>query len=316
MVGAGEETRPTRAVEPRRAPHHQLHMPRLIKVLSLFLCHRCALFHGCCDGPQVDVTLKAIQKKTSRGTKGACGARCRSSRAPIIPISYVPFLSRHFPPLPCLFLLFLSTRARVLIALFIVCRLSYSLFLVGTPQQRALFKPCSAQIPHVASPQSRRLPTRGLRASQRQQNTISPVCVRTLTPVRTGATPSARHGSCRGSGIIRARIATRTSRWSVPTMTMTTEEAGRHRGVRRQKQTTTDRNNSCRRRRRTIDYRGAGWRDSWRGQQGQRRPRLRHCRFPRPQCHFRMRSRRPRLLLLQRQRPTRCRMRVDSRRRR
>jgi hypothetical protein len=143
----------------------------------------------------------------------------------------------------------------------------------GTPQQRASFEPCSTQILHVASPQSRRLPTRGLRASQRQQNTTSLVCVRTLTPVRAGATPSARHGSCRGSGIIKARITTRTSRWSVPTMKTTMEEAGRRRGARRRKQTTTDRNNSCRRRRRrrrTIVYRGGGWRDSWRrGQQGQ-----------------------------------------------
>ena len=76
--------------------------------------------------PQADVTLKAIQKKMSRGTKGACGARCRSSRAPIIPISYVPFLSRCSSPLPCLFVLFLLTRARVLVP--IVCRLSCSLF--------------------------------------------------------------------------------------------------------------------------------------------------------------------------------------------
>jgi hypothetical protein len=37
-VGAGEETRPTRTVEPHRAPHHQLHTPHLIEVLSLFLC--------------------------------------------------------------------------------------------------------------------------------------------------------------------------------------------------------------------------------------------------------------------------------------
>ena len=38
-VEAGEETRPTRAVEPRRVSHYQLHMPHLIEVLSLFLCH-------------------------------------------------------------------------------------------------------------------------------------------------------------------------------------------------------------------------------------------------------------------------------------
>jgi len=140
----------------------------------------------------------------------------------------------------------------------------------GTPQQRALFEPCSAQIPHVASPQSRRLPTRGLRASQRQQNTTFLVCVRTLTPVRAGATPSARHGSCRGSGIIRARITTRTSRWTVPTMKTTMEEAGRRRGARCQKQTATDSNNSCRHRHRMIAYRGGDWQDSWR--RGQQRP--------------------------------------------
>ena len=47
-VGAGEDTRPARVVEPRRAPLHQLHTPRLIKVLSLFLCHHGTLLHGRC----------------------------------------------------------------------------------------------------------------------------------------------------------------------------------------------------------------------------------------------------------------------------
>ncbi len=41
----------------------------------------------------------------------------------------------------------------------------------GLPQQRASFVRCSSQTPHVASPQSRHLPTRGLRASQHRQNT-------------------------------------------------------------------------------------------------------------------------------------------------
>jgi len=76
------------------------------------------------------------------------------------PISIpLPFpTSLPLPPLP------LDTCARTR-ALFIGCRLSCSLFPVGTPQQRASFEPCSAQTPHVASPQSRCLPTRGLRAS-------------------------------------------------------------------------------------------------------------------------------------------------------
>ncbi len=51
----------------------------------------------------------------SRGMKGACGARCRSFRARIIPTSYVPILSCHFSPLPCLFFPFLMTRACVLV---------------------------------------------------------------------------------------------------------------------------------------------------------------------------------------------------------
>ncbi len=47
-VEAGEETRPARAVEPRGAPHYQLHAPHLIEVLTLFLCHLGALPHGRC----------------------------------------------------------------------------------------------------------------------------------------------------------------------------------------------------------------------------------------------------------------------------
>jgi hypothetical protein len=47
-VEAGEETRPSRAVDPRGAPHYQLHTSHLIEVLSLFLCHLGALPHGRC----------------------------------------------------------------------------------------------------------------------------------------------------------------------------------------------------------------------------------------------------------------------------
>jgi hypothetical protein len=101
--------------------------------------------------PRVDVTLKAIQKKMSRGTKGACGARCRSSRAPIIPISYVPFLSCYFPPLPCLFLLFLSTSARVLVPFssFVAFRVHFSQW---APHSKGLYsslaQPRSLTSPH------------------------------------------------------------------------------------------------------------------------------------------------------------------------
>jgi hypothetical protein len=44
----------------------------------------------------------------------------------------------------------------------------------GTPPQRVSFVPCqcSIQTSRVASPHSRHLPTRGLRASQHRQNTI------------------------------------------------------------------------------------------------------------------------------------------------
>src|SRR6266851_8339271 len=51
----------------------------------------------------------------SRGMKGACGARCRSFRARIIPTSYVPILSCYFSPLSCLFFPFLMTCACVLV---------------------------------------------------------------------------------------------------------------------------------------------------------------------------------------------------------
>ena len=112
-----------------------------------------------------------------------------------------------------------------------------------------------------------------------------------LTSVRAGVTRPTPSRSCRSSRIIRVRITTRTSRWSAPTMKMTTEAAGRHRGARRQIRAPRDTNNTCRRRRRTIAYRGVGWQYSWRrGQQGQQRPRRRRfrCRH-RPQCRFRLR---------------------------
>jgi hypothetical protein len=110
------------------------------------------------------------------------------------------------------------------------------------PQQRALrFVPGSTQDPHVAAPQSKHLPTRGLRASQRRQNTTPQVYARRLTlrVVRAGATRLAQRGSCRGSRIIRARMTTRTSRWSAPMMKMTMEKASRRRDAQRQTQTAT-----------------------------------------------------------------------------
>jgi hypothetical protein len=61
------------------------------------------------------VALKVIPKEKVKGTRRACGAKCRSSWAPIIPTSYVPFPS-HCPlpatisPLPC------DTRASSFVA--------------------------------------------------------------------------------------------------------------------------------------------------------------------------------------------------------
>jgi hypothetical protein len=134
----------------------------------------------------------------------------------------------------------------------------------GIPQHGASFEPCSTQTHHLAPPQSKHLPTRGLRASQRRQNTTSPVCTRTLTP-------GARWRNAIGAARVLSRFADhkgtnihKDSRWSAPTMKTTMEEAGRCRGARGQTQTATDNNNSYRRRRRMIAYRGAGWRDSWR----------------------------------------------------
>ena len=107
----------------------------------------------------------------------------------------------------------------------------------GTPQRRASFVRCSSQTPHVTSPQSRHLPTRGLRASQHRRNTTS--LRENFDPRVRWRNGSAPRGSCHGSGIIRARINTRTSQWSAPTMKTTMEEAGRRHGARRQKRITT-----------------------------------------------------------------------------
>ena len=100
---AGEETRPTRAVDPRGAPHYQLHTPHFIKVLSLFLRHPGALPHGRCHQTS---RRMSFGRKMSKGTKGARGPRCSSSNARHCTSH---FLSRYFSPLPYLFLPFLMT---------------------------------------------------------------------------------------------------------------------------------------------------------------------------------------------------------------
>ena len=98
---------------------------------------------------------------------------------------------------------------------------------------------CAAHPRPLTSPH-RRAGTYPLVAYElRSTGRTRPVCARILTLVGAGATRSAPHGSCHGSGIIRAQINTRTSQWSAPTMKTTMEEAGRRHGARRQKQTTT-----------------------------------------------------------------------------
>jgi hypothetical protein len=68
------------------------------------------------------------EEEMLRGMKSVCGVRCRSSTAPIISTSYIPFLSHYFPPLPCLFFLFLMTHACVLVpvSLFVAFHVYFS----------------------------------------------------------------------------------------------------------------------------------------------------------------------------------------------
>ena len=98
---------------------------------------------------------------------------------------------------------------------------------------------CAAHPSPLTSPH-RRAGTYPLVAYElRSTDGTRPVCARTLILVRESATRSAPRGSCHGSGIVRARINTRTGQWSAPTMETTMEEAGRRHGARSQKRTTT-----------------------------------------------------------------------------
>ena len=128
----------------------------------------------------------------------------------------------------------------------------------GTPQRRASFVPCSSQTPHVASPQSRHLPTRGLRASQHRQNT---------TGLRENFDPRARWRKAISAARVLSRFgnhkgANKHKDKSVVSSDNEDDDGG---GGSTSRRTTpkTD-NNSCRCRHRTIADGGAEWQDSWR----------------------------------------------------
>jgi len=101
-VEAGEEARPTRAVDPRGAPHYQLHTPHLIKVLSLFLRHLGAL-----PPPRslpLDITPNVVWKESVKGNEGCVWSKMQLFQCPTL---YVPFSlplllppSLSLPPLP------------------------------------------------------------------------------------------------------------------------------------------------------------------------------------------------------------------------
>ena len=101
-IAARNMARTTRTVEPRRASRQaDVHGPftassKPSSATSVFsvssYTHTSAHNHSV---QAADVTggvaLKVIPKEKVKGTRRARGAKCRSSRAPIIPTSYVPF---------------------------------------------------------------------------------------------------------------------------------------------------------------------------------------------------------------------------------
>jgi hypothetical protein len=128
----------------------------------------------------------------------------------------------------------------------------------GTPQQRASLVRCSSQTPHVASLQSRHLPTRGLRVSQPRQNTIG---------LSENFDPRARWRNAISAAWVLSRFGNRkgANKHKDKSVVSSDNEGGDGGGGSTSRRATpkTD-NSSCRRRHRTIAYRAAGWQDSWR----------------------------------------------------
>jgi hypothetical protein len=128
----------------------------------------------------------------------------------------------------------------------------------GTPQQRASFVRCSSQTPHVASPQSRHLPSRGLRASQHRRNT---------TGLRENFDPRARWRNAVSAARVLSRFGNHNGankHKDKPVVSSDNEDDDGGGGSTSRRATPKTDDNSYRRRHRTIAYRGAGWQDSWR----------------------------------------------------